>query len=136
MVGDEDTELGSFFFFFTSLNYIEEICDDIAFMYNGVLTEFGDTKYISSNEFIDEVLIRTNNCGEDKYFIENLLSVEKVLDITEKDIIIKLADKNTSEDLVKDLFNKGIKFSAVYPRKKSLEDIYMEEFRREIAKDD
>ncbi|WP_099203579.1 ABC transporter ATP-binding protein [Miniphocaeibacter massiliensis] len=115
------------------LNYIEVICDDIAFMYNGILKDYGSIEGLIKSNSYNKISIKVKNCKDVNKIIGNLLSVKKIISVCEDEIIIELTEGNNIEDLIKDLFNKGVTFTSIGSIKKSLENIYMEEFRKELT---
>lgn len=106
------------------MSVVEEFCDDITFIKDGKIKLSGNLDMIKSDRGKDRYVIISNT----ENAIEKIKSIDYVKDaqIFRDDILIELDKGISSNELLKDLLNKGVDIVTFKPFRPSLEDLFIQ----------
>lgn len=106
------------------MSVVEEFCDDITFIKDGKIKLSGNLDMIKSDRGKDRYVIISNT----ENAIEKIKSIDYVKDaqIFRDDILIELDKGISSNELLKDLLNKGVEIVTFKPFRPSLEDLFIQ----------
>lgn len=106
------------------MSVVEEFCDDITFIKDGKIKLSGNLDMIKADRGKDRYVIISNT----ENAIEKIKSIDYVKDaqIFRDDILIELDKGISSNELLKDLLNKGVEIVTFKPFRPSLEDLFIQ----------
>lgn len=108
------------------MSYVEEFCEEIAIIEDGNIVLDGNLKDIKTHESDGKLLVSSENMKVTE-FREKILDMGMVLEanIDKDDIIIKLRDNFTKNQLLQSLLDEKIEISKFSDFEPSLQDIFV-----------